>query len=101
MGRCLLGCAGGACGDEPGVLRGGAAGGAACLVHQPLPERALRHLDAEQECWTLPGEERREGRGPSWEVTMEGMLVVPTMRGEDYGASHGAVATVLLVEGCP
>lgn len=31
---------------------------------------------------------------------MEEMLVVPMM-GEDYGASYGAVATVLVVEGYP
>lgn len=31
---------------------------------------------------------------------MKGVLVVP-MRGEDYGAHHGVVATVPMVEGCP
>lgn len=85
MGRCLLGCARGARGDELGVLCGGAAGGAARLVHQPLSERALRHLDAEQECWSLPGEEMEGAKlggdhgGDAGGAHNGGKIMVPAM----------------------
>lgn len=106
MGRCLLGLAGGACGDELGVLRGGAAGGAACLVNQQVPEQALRRLDAEQECWSLPGEKRAGAAGQEMEGDKlggdhGGGAGGAHDGGEDYGAHHGVVAAVPTGKGCP
>lgn len=84
--RPLLSGAGGPRGHRHSLLCGRAAGSAASLVHQPLPEAALRHLAADEgRCPALPGDTR-------W--GQEGVAQASMAEWGACGAHHKEVAVV-------